>query len=103
LRAIFSSKSEIMAAIEASAVSKTNNTAFIERHNGTDSKRNSRKVRKSYCFSKDWYDGLRLDRTYLVFERMSELSGRSIIIGHKVISCVLNPIARVCSGFLHGL
>ena len=30
------------------------NTAFVERHNGTDRNRNSRKVRKSYCFSKDW-------------------------------------------------
>jgi len=54
LRAIFGSKSEIMAAIEASAVSKMINTAFIERHNGTDRNRNARKVRKSYCFSKDW-------------------------------------------------
>jgi len=31
------------------------NTAFVERHNGTDRNRNARKVRKSYCFSKDWY------------------------------------------------
>jgi len=54
LQAIFGSKSEIEAAIETSAVSKTINTAFIERHNGTDRNRNARKVRKSYCFSKDW-------------------------------------------------
>jgi hypothetical protein len=54
LRAIYGSKSEIKTAIEASAVSKTINTAFIERHNGTDRNRNARKVRKSYCFSKDW-------------------------------------------------
>ena len=54
LRAIFGGKAEIMAAIEASAVSKTINTAFIERHNGTDRNRNARKVRKSYCFPKDW-------------------------------------------------
>jgi hypothetical protein len=26
----------------------------VERHNGTDRNRNARKVRKSYCFSKDW-------------------------------------------------
>lgn len=30
------------------------NTVFIERSNGTDRLRNSRKVRKSYRFSKDW-------------------------------------------------
>ena len=27
---------------------------FVERHNGTDRNRNARKVRKTYCFSKDW-------------------------------------------------
>ena len=54
LRVIFGSKTEVEAAIEASAVSKMINTAFIERHNGTDRNRNARKVRKSYCFSKDW-------------------------------------------------
>jgi hypothetical protein len=26
----------------------------VERHNGTDRNRNSRKVRKSYAFSRDW-------------------------------------------------
>ena len=51
---IFGSKAEVQAAIETSAVSKTINTAFVERHNGTDRNRNARKVRKSYCFSKDW-------------------------------------------------
>jgi len=54
LRAIFGSKDELKAAIETSAVSNTINTAFVERHNGTDRNRNARKVRKSYCFSKDW-------------------------------------------------
>lgn len=54
LRTIFGSESEVQAAIKASAVSNTINTAFIERHNGTDRNRNARKVRKSYCFSKDW-------------------------------------------------
>ena len=38
-----------------SAVSRTVNTAFVERHNGTDRNRNARKVRKTYCFSKDWW------------------------------------------------
>jgi hypothetical protein len=30
------------------------NTAFIERHNGSDRNRNRRKVRKTCCSSKDW-------------------------------------------------
>ena len=30
------------------------NTFFVERHNGSDRHRNSRKVRKTYRFSKDW-------------------------------------------------
>ena len=38
-----------------SGASRTVNTAFVERHNGTDRNRNSRKVRKTYCFSKDWW------------------------------------------------
>lgn len=54
LRAVFGSKSEVEAAIETSAVSNMINTAFVERHNGTDRNRNARKVRKTYCFSKDW-------------------------------------------------
>ena len=36
-----------------SLASKAINTAFVERHNGTDRNRNARKVRRSYCFSKD--------------------------------------------------
>jgi IS1 family transposase len=54
LRIVFGSKSDVEAAIEASSVSSTINTAFVERHNGTDRNRNARKVRKTYCFSKDW-------------------------------------------------
>jgi IS1 family transposase len=54
LRTVFGSKAEMETAIQVSAVSKTINTAFVERHNGTDRNRNARKVRKSYCFSKDW-------------------------------------------------
>ncbi len=51
---VFGDVAEVEAAIEASAVSNTINTAFVERHNGTDRNRNARKVRRSYCFSKDW-------------------------------------------------
>lgn len=37
-----------------STVSRTINTAIVERHNGTDRGQNARKTRKTYCFSKDW-------------------------------------------------
>jgi len=40
--------------LRRSAVSQTVNTAFVERHNGTDRRRNSRKHRKTYGFSKGW-------------------------------------------------
>lgn len=36
-----------------SKVSRQINTAFVERHNGTDRRQNSRKQRKTYGFSKD--------------------------------------------------
>ena len=41
-------------AVAASAVGPVVNTSFVERHNGTDRNRCSRKVRKTYTFSKDW-------------------------------------------------
>jgi hypothetical protein len=44
----------VTAALKRSQVSKAINTAFVERQNGTDRNRNARKVRKTYCFSKDW-------------------------------------------------
>ena len=40
--------------LSRSRVSRTINTSFVERNNGTDRGQNSRKARKSYCFSKDW-------------------------------------------------
>jgi hypothetical protein len=30
------------------------NTSYVERNNGTDRRQNARKVRKTYCFSKEW-------------------------------------------------
>jgi IS1 family transposase/transposase-like protein len=54
-RVIFGSAATVAAALEASAASWTINTAFVERHNGTDRNRDARKVRKTYCFSKDWW------------------------------------------------
>jgi hypothetical protein len=41
-------------ALAMSAVSRVVNAAFVERHNGTDRGRCSRKVRKTAAFSKDW-------------------------------------------------
>jgi IS1 family transposase/transposase-like protein len=54
-RLIFGTAATLTAALARSVVSRTVNTAFVERHNGTDRNRNARKVRKTYCFSKDWW------------------------------------------------
>ena len=51
---VFGTPDAIASALVASAVSKQINTAFIERQNGTDRHRNSRKTRKTYGFSKGW-------------------------------------------------
>ncbi len=53
-RVIFGTVLTIAAALAGSSASTAVNTAFVERHNGTDRNRNARKVRKTYCFSKDW-------------------------------------------------
>src|SRR4051795_6109828 len=54
-RVIFGTAASVQAALARSAVSRTVNTAFVERHNGTARHRDARKVRKTYCFSKDWW------------------------------------------------
>ncbi len=43
----------LTAYLKRSTVSNTINTAFVERHNGTDRHQNARKGRKTYCFSKE--------------------------------------------------
>ena len=53
-RLVFGTLLAVALALLASAVSRAVNTCFVERHNGTDRNRSSRKVRKSYAFSKDW-------------------------------------------------
>jgi hypothetical protein len=53
-RLIFGTLLALASALLVSAVSTIVNTVFVERHNGTDRNRNSRKARKTYCFSKDW-------------------------------------------------
>jgi IS1 family transposase len=52
--AVFGTLEAVERALKHSRVSQAINTAFIERHNGTDRNFNARKVRKTYCFSKDW-------------------------------------------------
>ncbi len=53
-RVVFGPAVAGLAALAQALVSKAINPAFIERHNGTDRNRNARKVRKSYCFAKNW-------------------------------------------------
>src|SRR5208283_2771981 len=54
LETVFGVVAAVTAALGMSKAGHKINTDFIERHNGTDRNRNSRKVRKTYCFSKDW-------------------------------------------------
>jgi IS1 family transposase len=54
-RVVFGAAAGVEAALLRSSASHTINTAFVERHNGTDRTRNARKVRKTYGFSKDWW------------------------------------------------
>ena len=53
-RVVFGTLAAVALALLASTVRFAVNTCFVERHNGTDRNRCSRKVRKSYAFSKDW-------------------------------------------------
>lgn len=53
-RVVFGTVASVMMALSLSKVSRSINTAFIERENGTDRHRNARKARKTYRFSKDW-------------------------------------------------
>ncbi|HUS40437.1 MAG TPA: hypothetical protein VMX74_13375 [Pirellulales bacterium] len=53
-RVVFGTVAAVTAALKLSTASKHINTAFVERQNGTDRNRNGRKVRKTYCFLKDW-------------------------------------------------
>lgn len=53
-RVQFGTEAMLETALAKSPVSRAVNTSFLERHNATDRHRNSRKVRKTYRFSKDW-------------------------------------------------
>lgn len=50
---VYGTEVQLAAALAASGVSNTINTAFVERYNGTDRSFNSRKVRHTYGFSKE--------------------------------------------------
>jgi IS1 family transposase len=60
-RLVFGTLAALAAAL-VWAVLRCVNTVFVERSNGTDRQRNSRKVRKTYRFSKDW--GVHAAMTY---------------------------------------
>ena len=51
---IFGTALAVVLALVLSKVSRRVNACFIERHNATDRNRCSRKIRKTYQFSKDW-------------------------------------------------
>jgi IS1 family transposase len=53
-RVVYGTEAGVAQALEQSEVSSKVNTVYVERQNGTDRNRNARKVRKTYCFSKDW-------------------------------------------------
>jgi hypothetical protein len=52
-RIIFGNQELLLKKLQDSSVSSTINTSFIERENGTDRLKNSRKRRATYCFSKN--------------------------------------------------
>jgi IS1 family transposase len=51
---VFGDENLLEERLAQSKASSKINTSFVERNNGTDRGRNSRKRRKTYCFSKDW-------------------------------------------------
>jgi IS1 family transposase len=53
-RLVFGTPGALASALAGSAVNRSVNTSQVERHNGTDRSRCSRKTRKTYGFSKDW-------------------------------------------------
>lgn len=53
-RVVLGTAEAVAGALAGSAVSRSVNTCLVERHNGTDRNRCSRKVRKTSAFSKDW-------------------------------------------------
>ena len=54
-RVIFGTAESVEAARAHSGASRTVNTSFVGRHNGTDRNRNAREVRETSWFSKGWW------------------------------------------------
>jgi hypothetical protein len=53
-RLIHGTEAPLEKALDASSVSQTGNTSFVERQHGTDRGQNARKSRRTYRFSKAW-------------------------------------------------
>lgn len=53
-RLIYGTERQLRRALKDSPLSSKVNTSYVERYNGTARHRNSRQVRKTYAFSKDW-------------------------------------------------
>jgi hypothetical protein len=53
-RVVFGTMAAVIVALGRSKVSRSINTSFVERQNGTGRRRNARKARKTYRFSIDW-------------------------------------------------
>ncbi len=51
---IYGTEAQLKQALKSSPLSRKVNTSYVERYNGTARHRNSRQVRKTYAFSKDW-------------------------------------------------
>ena len=75
-RVVFGTVVVVALAVAASSVGRVVNTSFVERHNGTDRNRCSRKVRKSYGFSKDW-EVHRAATAFILYAARSETSSNS--------------------------
>ena len=53
-RVVFGTMPAVQAVLSQSKASRRINTSFLERQNATDRHHNTRKVRRTYTFSKDW-------------------------------------------------
>jgi hypothetical protein len=51
---VVGTEAQVERALEASTVSQSINTSFVERQHATDRGQNARKARRTYQFSKDW-------------------------------------------------
>ena len=92
-RVVFGTMAAAIAAPGMSRVSRSINTSFVERQNGTDRHRNARKARKTYRFSEEPGDGGRVGGSSLVNSRMAGVPIRATLIGHEVRSAIFSNAA----------